>query len=69
MKREPMNEAWLDYKTEWYPGENRDEIISPVAAAFEAGWMAAGEEKHAVGAMALELGVDDDEGWGGPFGH
>ena len=43
-----MHEAWLDYKAEWYADEYSQEILSPVAAAFEAGWMAAEEAKAAM---------------------
>jgi hypothetical protein len=37
-----LHEAWLDYRAEEYPDETESEVLTPLAAAFEAGWMAAG---------------------------
>lgn len=34
-----LREAWLDYKAENYPDEKESEVLIPLAAAFEAGWI------------------------------
>lgn len=32
-----IKEAWEDYRAEWLPDEHEHEVLTPLAAAFEAG--------------------------------
>lgn len=33
-----IKEAWEDYRAEWLPDEHEREVLTPLAAAFEAGY-------------------------------
>lgn len=50
-----LHEAWLGYKAEEYPDETESEVLTPLAAAFEAGWLAA------EGAMELRRAITHPE--------
>lgn len=41
MADQRMIDARDDYVFEWYPDEDWDEVLTPIKAAFEAGWDAA----------------------------
>lgn len=58
-----LHEAWLDYLAEEYPDETESEVLTPLAAAFEAGWMAAGASATGAEISACCPGsTSDDDG-------